>query len=306
MIELAAIDLRARTGELAALTAAFLWAISSVIYRHLGQRTHPLLLNFLKGAIATGFLAATVLLLGRPWPTVPIGAFGLLLLSGAIGIGLGDTAYFAALNQIGARQTLLIRVLAPPISACGSALFLREQLPLTAWAGIAITIVGVAWVVRDRTTVASETAIPLQQKGVIFALLATLGDAIGAVLSRMALSQTTIEPLWGALLRLFGGTIVVGVLLWGQRRSLPLPSKHQTQKVIQSVLVVAFFSTYLGIWLQQIALKLTSAGVVQTLGATSPLFVLPIVLWQGERLGWQAVIGSVVAIGGVAMLLLWQ
>lgn len=290
-------------GEFVALTTAGLWAVSSVAYAHLGQRTHPLLLNFYKGAIATGFLALTVLFGRSAWPTVPPYAVGFLLLSGAIGIGLGDTAYFAALNAIGARRTLLIRVLAPGIAAIGAALWLGEQLPGLAWLGIGVTIAGIATVIGERTA-ASQT-ITEGQRGIWYAFLAALLDGLGAVLSRAALSQTTIEPLWSALLRLLGGTVVVGLMLGWQRRSVPWPNLQENRQLLQSVLVVAFFSTYLGIWLQQLALKLTVAGVAQTLNATSPLFVLPIVVWQGEKVSGKALVGVIVALVGVGILL-WR
>jgi drug/metabolite transporter (DMT)-like permease len=296
-------------GELVALLTAFLWAMSSVAYQYLGQRTPPLLLNLYKASIAIGFLVVTILVLRSPWPIVPLYTFGLLFLSGAIGIGLGDTAYFAALNRIGARQTLLIRVLAPAIAAMGSALFLGEQLSYWAWGGISITLAGVAWVISEGTPAASWESVDRQMldreiRGGLFALIAALTDGLGAVLSRAALAQTTIEPLWSALLRLVGGAIVVLVLMVGQRKPLMMPSAKQTWQLVQVVLGVAFFSTYLGIWLQQTALKLTTAGVAQTLGATSPLFVLPIVAWQGERIGWKAIGGVVVALVGVGILLL--
>jgi drug/metabolite transporter (DMT)-like permease len=70
-----------------------------------------------------------------------------LSLSGAIGIGFGDTAYFASLNCVGARRALLLEALAPPLTALFAGVFLGEILPPSAWLGIALTVVGVAWVV---------------------------------------------------------------------------------------------------------------------------------------------------------------
>ena len=43
-------------GEIAALSAALLWAISSVVYSRLGLKTPPLQLNFYKGIIAIAFI----------------------------------------------------------------------------------------------------------------------------------------------------------------------------------------------------------------------------------------------------------
>lgn len=291
-------------GELAALTTALFWAVSSVIYARLGQQAPPLLLNLLKGLIAIGLLLGTIILVHSPQPHVPLYTYWLLLLSGAIGIGFGDTVFFAALNHIGARQTLLIQVAAPPIAAIGEMICLKERLSWMAWIGIGITISGIAWVISERNPAIAH-AKSMSIVGLSLALMAALAEATGAILSRLALSQTTIAPLWSALFRLVGGTAtVLGLLVLRQSKFVPL-ARSTASQLFPVVAVVAFFSTYLGIWLQQIALKSTTPGIAQTLGATSPLFVLPIVMWQGERVSWQAMSGCVVALIGIGLLFLY-
>jgi len=101
-------------GELAALGAAFLWALSTVIFGRLGKVLPPLILNLTKGAIAVLLLGLTVLLLQRAPVDINRTTLSLLLTSGIIGIGAGDTAYFASLNHLGPRRALLMETLAPP------------------------------------------------------------------------------------------------------------------------------------------------------------------------------------------------
>ena len=76
----------------------------------------------------------------------------------------------------------------------------------------------------------------------------------------------------------------------------------QSKKLLGVIAITALFSTYLGIWLQQTALKYTATGIAQALISTSPLFVLPIALWMGEKVSFRAFLGVLVAIGGVALL----
>ena len=73
-------------------------------------------------------------------------------------------------------------------------------------------------------------------------------------------------------------------------------------RVIAAIFFAAFCGTYLGIWLQQTAIKLTAAGIALTLTNTSPLFVLPIAIWIGEKVSWRAIVGVVIALCGVAVL----
>ncbi len=62
----------------------------------------------IKGAIALVLILFTLLFGSEPLPSANPTAFGLLLLSGAIAIGFGDTAYFETLNCLGGRRTLLM------------------------------------------------------------------------------------------------------------------------------------------------------------------------------------------------------
>lgn len=181
-------------GELAALGAALLWAVSAVIYAQLGQKIPPLALNLSKGAIAIALIVLTLIVQGNTSPTgiEPL-ALGFLLLSGIVGIGLGDTFYFEGLNNLGARRTLLVQALAPPLTALIALIFLQEALSLGAWLGIFLTVLGVAWVISERVPGTDGSAIN-PARGISFSLLSVLGQASGAVLSRAALAETAITP----------------------------------------------------------------------------------------------------------------
>ncbi|HEY9656721.1 MAG TPA: DMT family transporter [Crinalium sp.] len=295
-------------GELAALSAALIWAIASVVYISLGQQLSPLRLNLIKGLIAIGFLLLTLLLQGKLLPHVSPTALGLLCLSGVVGIGFGDTAYFEALNCLGARRTLALESIAPPLAAVMALVFLQERLTVGAWLGIALTIVGVAWVVVERTT---EAATQRQLwRGTGFGLLAALGQASGAVLSRAALAGTTIDPLWSAFIRLVAGGLVLLLWLLVQQRSAQ--TLNQDLKLLRSprfLLILtgtAFASTYLAIWLQQISLKYTATGIAQALSATSPLFVIPLAIAIGEKVSPRAIVGVLLALAGIWLLFSWK
>ena len=293
-------------GELAALGAAILWALSAVVFAHLGKKIPPLALNLTKGVIAIALIALTLIVQGNYLTETNVVALGLLLLSGALGIGLGDTFYFEALNSLGARRTLLLQALAPPLAALIALTFLQESLSLGAWAGILLTVSGVASVISERVPNSAIDKVVSPLRGIGFALLSVLGQASGAVLSRAALVDTTISPLWSTLLRLVGGVFVL--LLWIplQRQSHLWFKPLQSKQLLGIITLTAFFSTYLGILLQQTALKYTATGIAQALIATSPLFVLPLAAWMGEVISLRALLGVLVALGGIGLLFGWQ
>jgi drug/metabolite transporter (DMT)-like permease len=288
-------------GELAALMAALIWAVASVIYTGVGRHLSPLFLNLAKGLVAIALILVTLLLQGELFPAVNGHAIALLSLSGAIGIGIGDTAYFEALNCIGARRSLVIESLAPPLAALLALIFLQEYLETAAWFGIALTIAGVTWVVLERVP---DTAYPQFRplRGVGFSLLAALCQASGAVLSRAALAGTNINPLWSTLVRLLGGTLVLLIWIVIQRRSLKELKPLKSRQLLITLTGTAFASTFLAIWLQQISLKYAAAGVSQALSATSPLFVIPVAIAIGEKVSLRAIMGVIAALIGVWLL----
>jgi drug/metabolite transporter (DMT)-like permease len=291
-------------GEIAALSAACLWALASVLYGRLGERIPPLQLNLIKGIIAIAFLFLTILIRGELFPSVSLLSVCLILLSGFVGICLGDTAFLAAINFIGARRVLLIGTLAPPITAILALIFLQEQLNVSAWCGILLTILGVAWVVTERVPSTSESSSTQLWRGICFALLAAIANATAGVLSRAALANTSISPLWAALLRLTAAVLMllIWILCRKQQDSKVQFKILQEPRFILVAIFASFCGTYLGIWLQQTAIKFTAAGISFTLLQTSPLFVIPIALWMREKVSVRAMAGVIVAIAGIGLL----
>lgn len=289
-------------GELAALGGAFLWALSSAAYSLLGQKISALKLNLFKGLIAIALIFLTLIISGKLETEVNLFTINLFLMSGIIGIGLGDTAFFYALKNIGARRTLLMATLSPPITALLGLVFLEEQLTFGAWCGIFITGIGVAWVISERTPGVVISNINIKQ-GIAWGVLAAIGNSTGLIISRFALLSSDIIPLWSTLFRLIGGTIIVILLLIFQRIGQGKSEKiNWSIKVIVGIFIATFGGTYLAIWLQQTSLKYASAGIAQTLLATSPIFIIPIAVQMGEKISVRSVFGVLVAVVGISFL----
>jgi drug/metabolite transporter (DMT)-like permease len=287
-------------GELAALGAAFVWAVSSTIWQRVGQQIPAVVLNFLKGAIALFMLLSTILIFGKSLPAINLSLLAMLLISGALGIGLGDTAWFIVLKYLGARRSLLLETLSPPLTAIFGWIFLQEKLSVFACTGILLTICGVAWVIAEKT---AETAWPSKHiwLGLGISLLGQTSHAAGAILSRAAFTQIDIDPLWTAALRLSGGMAVM--LFFLNRTNTESLKQLKSPKILAATIIAAFLGTYLGIFLQQTSLKYAPAGIAQALSSTSPLFVLPLAVLAGEKVSLRAVLGVAVAIAGIALLL---
>lgn len=291
-------------GEFYALGAAFLWALSSVLFKSLGKTIRPLELNLIKGISGFVLLAITSLIIGEVFTTIRPAAVIALAVSGAVGIGFGDTMFFEAINRLGARRSLLITILAPPMTVFFAWIFLRESLSLFAWVGIVITILGVTWVITEKNKTEQEEN-KFTWLGVFFGFLAALTQAAGAVLSRWALTESSVSALQSALIRLLAGTGVLLLWILIRRENIGAWLKPAPRKQLWGILAaVIFFGTYIAIWMQQLAFKFTRVGIAQTLLATSPLFILPVSALQKEKLSLRSVLGVLISIAGVGLIFL--
>lgn len=138
-----------------------------------------------------------------------------------VGIGLGDTCYFAAINHLGPRRALLLGTLAPPLAALLAWVVLGEVMTARAWLGIGLTVLGVVWVISERVPASVEATSDPSFWGIFWGIAAALGQAIGALLSRAVLADTPIDPWWSSLLRLGGGLVIILALLRWRGPVLP-------------------------------------------------------------------------------------
>ncbi|RCK73765.1 MAG: hypothetical protein ANABAC_2838 [Anaerolineae bacterium] len=290
-------------GGIFALSAAFLWALASLWFSRLGKYLPVVQINLLKGFLAIAILGVILALSGGSLAALPLQPMLMLIISGIIGITIGDTAYLKTLQSLGPRRTLLLANLAPPMVGLIAWAFLEERLVLQAWLGIFLTLAGITWVILERTQ--EENRLTNLRRGLFFGFLAALCQSVAVVLSRAALTRSPIDALQSTIVRL--GAAILVLALWSLAKRQPLVAWRPlvTQPRLAIWLITAtILGTVLAMWLQQIAIDLTPVGIVQTLLSTSPLFILPIVALQGEQISPRAVAGALVALLGVALLYL--
>ena len=228
-----------------------------------------------------------------------------LLLSGFIGIFIGDTLLFAALNRIGPRRAGILFALNAPLAAVLGWLVLDEKLPLLALAGVALSCTGVILAIlfgkrKGQAHVWESVKGPLWI-GVALGLGAALGQAIGSIIARPVMA-TGIDPFAASMLRV--GIAAVGLSLLMQ---LPLQSvKTQgpmTLKILGLTAFTGVLALGLGMTLLLFALSGGKVGIISTLSATSPVLILPL-LWlrTGERPAAGAWGGAILVVAGMALM----
>jgi len=282
-------------GLLAALGAAMVWTTASGLWRSVSSSGSALQLNTVKNGLAT--LLFLPVLASLPWHANGQGV-ALLLLSGVIGIAVGDSFYLAALRRLGTRRTLTVEAIGPVLGSVGSVLLMQETLPWKAWLGAVLVSSAVMLVARQGSdSNRSNTANPPVIQGVMLCLMAVLSGLAGAFLARHVLLESNLSPLQSAAIRLLGGWLVlIPVLRQTSWKRLGLRPGPWFRIVIATVL-----GTNVGIALQQLVFHELPVGPGVTLMATAPVMALLIAPLEGEAIQPLGMLAALLALAGVAV-----
>ena len=147
-------------GELSALLTAFLWSGTSFAFSSAAEKIGSLQLNINRMILASVFLIATIFIMGYDFDLSKT-QFTNLVISGIIGLVIGDSFLFKSYQMIGARISMLLMALSPGMSTLLAFIFLDERITLLGMLGIFITITGIALVVLERNANSKYTVTGL-------------------------------------------------------------------------------------------------------------------------------------------------
>lgn len=294
-------------GEWAALATSVLWSGSAVCFGIASQRVGSLVINRTRLTLASIFLITTHLIAFHvilPLDASPTRWFWLGL-SGIIGLTLGDALLFQAYVLIGPRLGMLLLSTSPVVSALLAWATLGEAISAVSWLGILVTVAGVGWVVlsqdgKDETIVGRKYA-----QGIALGLGSAVCQSIGLVLSKEGL-QGDYPALSGVVIRMVVAMIAIWILALLQRQvGVTFRRLREDHQSLLPAFLGSIVGPFLGVWLSLVAVQRAQVGIASTLMALPPVLLVPVgrIVFK-ERFGWQAVVGTVVAIVGVGMLFL--
>jgi len=293
------------TGEIAALATAVCWTCTSMLFASAGKRVGSLSVNIIRLVIGFAFLSLFCWLSrGRLLPTDATAHNWLWLsLSGAAGFVVGDLCLFRAFVVIGARVSMLLMSLVPPMTALIGWLWLGERLSAADLLGMTLTVAGVSWVVLERRTGENGPILSIPPSGLALGLLGALGQAVGLVMSKIGMGS--YSPFASTQIRILTGIAGFAILLTALGWWPNVMSALRNGAAMKRITAGAFFGPFLGVSLSLTAVKYTTAGVAATIMAIPPvLIILPAILILKEKVPLRAVGGALLAVAGVAVLFL--
>jgi drug/metabolite transporter (DMT)-like permease len=294
-------------GEAAALFTSVCWSFSAIGFTRSSQLVGSQITNRMRVLLALlALLLINAILYGQPVPLHAGTSRWLWLgISGIIGLSLGDAFLFQAYREIGPRLGLLLLSLAPIFGAGIAWVFFGQALSRLQIAGILVTLGGIFWVVLVRPEQGNGHNHKVTGRGVLFGILAALGQATGLVLSQQGMTGN-FSPFAGTLIRMIAAVATLWILAAFQRQAGDtVGSMRKRPGVLGWIAFGALLGPVIGVSSSLLAVQHAEIGVASTLMALPPVLMLPISYFVfKERFGWQSIAGTLVAMAGVAVLFL--
>ncbi|MBA7615023.1 hypothetical protein ES703_22298 [subsurface metagenome] len=289
-------------GKIAGIGTAILWAANAIFFAEGAKRIDALSVSILRLILASVLLIGLHLALGGRF-NFPLDAVLWLGASGIVALAVGDWFLFAALAKIGPRIVMLVMSASPVFAALIAWIFLKEGLGLMAIGGIALVVGGVCLVVLNK-----KGNEHLERKnlvtGVIFSVLAAIGQGSGLVIAKHGMSLGVGE-IDATMIRVLSATAVVALFTLIIGRGKRVAASARNAKAMLFVALGTTIGLIMGTLLAFVSINNTEVGVGATLISLSPLILLPASkIIYGERITLIAVIGTVVTLAGVAFLML--
>ena len=297
--------------ELAALGAAAMWALTGIISTEPSRALGAIGFSRVRMSIVFVMLALAALATSG-WSTISEPIWGPILLSGFIGIFVGDTALFLTLNRLGPRATSILFAANAPIAVLLGWVVLSEALAPIALLGVALAFAGIVLAILYGRRSEGRGLDPFEATNgplsvaIVLGLTAALCQAIGTLIARPVMSgELTGSPPDPVAV----SAIRVGIAAVALHLSALLPTPATkiaaplTWRLLGQTTLSGFLAMGVGMTLLLFALEGGKVGIVSTLSATTPVLILPL-LWfaSGQRPTAGAWVGATLTVIGSALI----
>ena len=286
-------------GFFAAISAVFFWTFACSIWRKESENLLPRQINIYKNVLASIFFLPVVLTIS--WSS-NISSIFILMISGIVGISIGDNLYINSLKIIGTRKTLSFEALTPIIATTLGSFSINEIYPQKVWIGSFIVSFSLLMIVRQNTFY-KEQSSDIENIGILCALGSVLCAVLAALLSRIILIGSTLTPLQTTEIRLLSASIFLFLIFKKDFLDL-LSNRSITRKNHSKLVLSTLLGTNFGILFQQIVFKFLPIGIGWTLLSLSPIFALFLSNREGDKINKLTIFYSFLSFIGVSITLL--
>lgn len=274
-----------------------------------GKRVGALSLNLIRLLIGLVFLSIYNAIINDGFIPIATGyQWFWLILSGIVGFVLGDLFLFRAFILIGARISMLIMSLVPPITALIGWITLGEVLSGIEFLGMGICMAGISLVMlsgpnKGETFSLKKGKMGPVVMGSLLALGGAIGQAAGLVLSKKGMQD--MDAFAATQIRIMAGVAGFLVVITLFRRWKNVQTALKDLKAMKFMTLGSFTGPFLGVSFSLLAVQHTDTGVAATLMALTPVLIIPpAILFKKEKIHLMEIVGALISVGGVALFFL--
>jgi drug/metabolite transporter (DMT)-like permease len=296
-------------GEFAALGAAVCWAIAPILYRKAMSNASPVSANIIR-LVSNAVVMVVILFalgLASVVATLPWQVLVLVVVSGLIGLGLGDTLYLVGLKAVGVARAVPLAATYPLFSLLWTSALLGQSVTSLAVAGAVVIVVGIWLLSREK----GDVTIHFRGRKVAFGVLASLLTAV--VWSVSIAMMDYVVTLSGAVSSLEVNFAIVTVRVSGMALAItalaPLLDRKReflrvTRKTVVLLCVGGLVANGLGWLLLNYSFQNIQAQAIP-ISSTTPLFsMLAAFMLFREKLTRNNVTGALLVVAGVVLIFL--
>lgn len=287
-------------GEFLSLLTAMIWAFAVILFKKSGEAVHPIGLNLFKNTLAAILFIPTLYLLGESlFRPVPLYEYGLLLLSGVVGIGIGDTLFFKSLNLLGAGLSAIVDCMYSPSVIFLSIIFLSEKMSLLQVLGTILILSAILTITAERKSNHINNRDLFL--GILLGALAMIATAVGLVIVKPILNQSPV--LWVTQIRLIGGIASLLLILIFHPARRPIVSSITSVHRWGYTVSGSFIGTYVAMMFWLAGIKYTQASIASALNQTSNIFIFIFAaLILRESITKLRLVGILLGVGGAFLV----
>ena len=257
------------TGDIYALLTAFCWSSAVILFDLSNRRLGSLEMNMLKNIIGVFGFVLTLQFLEGGFPKCYSIDLALLIVSGVLGVALGDLLFFASLRRLGAGLSAIIGTSYSPVVFLFSFLMFQETITIQSYIGGILVMAGIMVGTLKISACSGKKDII---KGVLYGILAQAFTAYSVLMVRPIMEFYSI--IFIALVRFSTGFILSACVLWILKGRTILMGTVKMGIKNPYLVTGALLGTYLSVIFWLLGFKYTLAGRAAIYNQLSTILII--------------------------------
>jgi drug/metabolite transporter (DMT)-like permease len=262
-----------------ALGATLSFASASIVYAAYSKRVSVLWMNCFKSFVAFIALAITIPIFSGWHPPSSLALAGFIL-SGLIGLNIGDLFLLSAFTRLGVARTLILFGFQPLLVGVAAYFLFGQALNPQRFLAVIFLIACLFIFSFERYRTERRWEI----SGLFHALMGVVLDTCGILITRASFANSpSVTPLEGHFFRCFGALIGFAVL--AQIKPIGLFKNFQVFPVKNRLILIAaaLGGTYLSLFFYLTAVKIGNLASIAGIAITGPMFATLLELVVNRR-----------------------